>query len=152
MSWVEDRLEILNLIAGYSHAADGNDPEAYADCFTDDGAFVGRVGMPDESRIEGREALLRFSRRAIASRVDGVQNRHVQTNTMIVDQTADQAIARTYLVVMQSVGDKAPFPALTSVYEDEIVKTDKGWRIRVRRAVPDRKGVLPRPSREESRP
>ena len=44
MSWLEDRLEILNLIASYSHAADRLDPEAYADCFTEDGAFVGRVG------------------------------------------------------------------------------------------------------------
>ena len=44
MSWLEDRLEILNLIASYSHAADGLDPEAYADCFTEDGAFVGLVG------------------------------------------------------------------------------------------------------------
>lgn len=144
MSWVEDRLEILNLIAGYSHAADGADPEAYADCFTDDGVFHGRVGMPDESRIVGREALLKFHRGAVARRGD-VQNRHIQTNTQVVTQTAETALVRTYLLVMVSRGDQPPTPGLTSVYEDELLKTAQGWRIRVRRAIPDRKGVLPRP-------
>jgi len=143
MSWVEDRLEILNLIASYSHAADGLDPEAYADCFTEDGAFVGRVGMPDEIRIEGRAALVKFSTRAIAGRGE-IQNRHIQTNTMIHDQTETTAGARTYLLVMQTVGGGAPAPGLTSVYEDDLVKTAAGWRIKERRAVPDRKGVLPR--------
>ena len=142
MSWVEDRLEILNLIAGYSHAADGTDAEAYADCFTDDGAFLGRVGMPDESRIAGREALLKFHRAAVARRGE-VQNRHIQTNTHVVSQTAEAALVRTYLLVMVSRGDKPPEPGLTSVYEDELVKTAVGWRISVRRAIPDRKGVLP---------
>ena len=151
MSWVEDRLEILNLIASYSHAADGTDPEAYADCFTDDGAFVGRVGMPDESRIEGREALLRFSTTAIARRVDGVQNRHIQTNTMVVEQTETTARVKTYLLVMVSRGDQAPEPGLTSIYDDDLVKTERGWRIRLRRALPDRKGVLPRNAKPEQK-
>lgn len=143
MSWLEDRLEILNLVAAYSHAADGTDPEAYADCFTDDGAFVGRVGMPDESRIEGREALLKFHRAAVARRGD-IQNRHIQTNTHVVSQTDETAHVRTYLLVMVSRGENPPEPGLTSVYDDELVKTAKGWRIRLRRAIPDRKGVLPR--------
>lgn len=151
MSWIEDRLEILNLIASYSHAADGLEAEAYADCFTDDGVFHGRVGMPDESKIEGREALLRFHRGAVARRGD-VQNRHIQTNTMVVEQSAAAALVRTYLLVMVARGDKPPEPGLTSIYEDELVKTAKGWRIRVRRAIPDRKGVLRRPPTAESQP
>lgn len=150
MSWVEDRLEILNLIAGYSHAADGTDAEAYADCFTDDGVFHGRVGMPDESRIAGREALLKFHRAAVARRGE-VQNRHIQTNTHVVTQTAETALVRTYLLVMIARGDQSPEPGLTSVYEDELVKTPAGWRIKVRRAIPDRKGVLPRRA-PEARP
>ena len=150
MSWMEDRLEFLNLIASYSHAADGTDPQAYADCFTDDGAFVGRVGMPDESRVEGREALLRFCAAAIARRGD-VQNRHIQTNTMVVEQTKTTARAKTYLLVMVSRGDQAPEPGLTSVYDDELVKTERGWRIKLRRALPDRKGVLPRNAKPEQK-
>ena len=34
---VEDRLEILQLLARYAHATDGVDAEARADVFTDDG-------------------------------------------------------------------------------------------------------------------
>lgn len=142
MSWVEDRLEIMNLIAGYSHAADGNIPEAYAACFTEDGEFHGRVGMPDEVVFKGRDALARFHTRVVAGRSDGVQTRHIQTNTMFVEQSETQALTRTYLLVTRIQGDKAPELGLTSVYEDRIVKTGDGWRIQVRRTLPDRKGVL----------
>lgn len=151
MSWIEDRLEILNLIASYSHAADGISPEAYADCFTDDGVFHGRVGMPDESRIVGRDALLAFHRAAVARRGQ-VQNRHIQTNTWVVEQTETTALVRTYLLVMIARGDAQPEPGLTSVYEDELTKTPAGWRIAVRRAIPDRKGVLPRRQPAGDRP
>ncbi|MGH6985387.1 MAG: nuclear transport factor 2 family protein [Caulobacteraceae bacterium] len=147
-TWIEDRLQILNLIASYSHAADGVDPEAYANCFTDDGTFIGRVGMPDERAVSGREALVAFAANAISRRGDR-QNRHIQTNTMIVSQSDTEAFARTYLLVMTSEGEKAPVPGLTSVYEDELVKTPKGWRIRVRRTLPDRKGVLRRPAAKD---
>jgi hypothetical protein len=141
MSWVEDRLEILNLIASYSHAADGLDPEAYGACFTVDGVFHGRVGMPDEMKVTGRDKLVKWHARAIAQRGE-VQNRHIQTNTMVVEQTETRALVRTYLLVMVTRAGGAPTPGLTSVYEDEIVKTDEGWRIAVRRALPDRGGVL----------
>lgn len=150
MSWVEDRLEIFNLIASYSHAADDGTPQDYADCFTEDGAFHGRVGQPDEMHVTGREALLTFAQRAVAMR-SRLQNRHIQTNTQILEQTATRAHARTYLLVMQTIGETAPIPALTSVYEDRLLKTERGWRIELRRALPDRKGVL-RPKPDAVRP
>lgn len=141
MTWTEDRFEILDLIASYAHAADGTVPEAYADCFTDDGEFHGRVGLPDAVRIQGRAALIRFSANGIARR-NGVQNRHIQTNTMFVEQSETRAVTRSYLLVTQIREDQPPTLGLTSVYEDEIVKTAKGWRFKVRRAIPDRKGTL----------
>jgi hypothetical protein len=102
-------------------------------------------GGPVKKMHSGRDraALVKFSTRAIAGRGE-VQNRHIQTNTMIHDQTETTAGARSYLLVMQTVGGGAPAPGLTSVYEDDLVKTAAGWRIKERRAVPDRKGVLPR--------
>ena len=143
MSWVEDRLEILDLLARYSHAADGLEPEAYADCFMDDGVFHGRVGMPDEMKIEGREKLLRWTGALMKNR-NGRQTRHIQTNTIFEEQGPERAVTRTYLLVMTTEGAKAPEPGLTSVYRDEIVKTPRGWRIKLRQALPDRQGVLPR--------
>jgi hypothetical protein len=143
VGWVEDRLEILDLLARYSHAADGLDPVAYADCFTDDGAFHGRVGMPDERKIAGREALIAWVGGVMRNRGDR-QNRHIQTNTTFDELSETHAVTRTYLLVMQSRGEDPPVPGLTSVYRDELVKTPKGWRIKLRQALPDRKGVLPR--------
>lgn len=147
MSWVEDRLEILDLLARYSHAADGSEPSAYADCFTDDGIFQGRVGMPDEMKVEGREGLLKWAGALMRNR-DG-QNRHIQTNTVFDEQGPDRAVTRTYLLVMRTSGSSAPEPGLTSVYRDEIVRTPQGWRIKLRQALPDRQGVLPRHAREK---
>jgi hypothetical protein len=70
---------------------------------------------------------------------------------MIVEQTETTAHAKTYLLVMQTRGANPPEPGLTSVYDDQLVKTDNGWRIRIRRALPDRKGVL-RPPVAEAKP
>ncbi len=142
MSWVQDRLEILDLLARYSHAADGLEPQAYADCFTDDGVFHGRVGMPDEMKVEGRENILKWVAAVMRNRLR--QTRHIQTNTIFDEQGPERAVTRTYLLVMSTEGANAPEPGLTSVYRDEVVKTAQGWRIRIRQALPDRQGVLPR--------
>jgi 3-phenylpropionate/cinnamic acid dioxygenase small subunit len=147
MSWVEDRLEILDLLARYSHAVDDGAAEDYVGCFTDDGAFHGRVGMPDEIHVEGRAALLAFAESFVARR-GLTQNRHIQTNTTVLEQTDTTARARTYLLVMQTRGVNPPEPGLTSVYEDQLAKTDKGWRIQLRRAIPDRKAALRNTARQ----
>ena len=136
-----DMLAVLEVIARYSHAADGDDPDAYAAVFTVDGAFVGRVGQPDEIRVEGREKLARFAGRAIANR-GGRRNRHHQASTTIVSLGDDTAETRSYLMVTTVAGGHAPVPVLTSIYEDHLVRTADGWRIRERRALPDVTGTL----------
>lgn len=141
MSVVEDKLEILDLIARYSHAYDGDDSEAWANVFTEDGVVNGRVGQPDEIVVRGRDQLLAFHRRAV-SRRGRSQTRHHQSTTMFVELTENRAVTRTYLLVTHVEEGKPPFVGLTSVYEDEIVRTPAGWRIKVRRILPDVKGVL----------
>lgn len=137
----DDWLAILDLLGRYSHAADGDDPDAYAAVFTEDGAFVGRVGQPDEIRVEGRERLTRFAQRAIASR-GGRRNRHHQASTTVVSLDDDTAVTRTYLMVTTVAAGREPQAVLTSIYEDHLVRTGDGWRIRERRAVPDVTGTL----------
>lgn len=136
MDTVDDRLEILELIARYSHAADGDDPLAYAGVFTPEGLFIGRAGQPDELTLAGRERLTAFHARAISLRGEK-KTRHHQTTTMFVELGETQALTRTYLLTTTGTT-----PGLTSVYEDRFVKTAQGWLISQRRVLPDVKGVL----------
>lgn len=136
-----DRLEILDLLARYSFGADGADPADYAAVFTEDGAFHGRGGQPDEVRYEGRAALAKFATRAIAGRGDR-QGRHHQSSTTFVEIGPDRAVTRSYLMTTAVRGESAPALGLTSIYEDHLVRTDDGWRIALRRALPDVTGTL----------
>jgi hypothetical protein len=136
----DDAVEILDLLGRYSFAADEGTPEDYAGVFTDDGAFVGRVGQPDEIRIEGREALLRFAGAAAKRKASGAAagTRHHHASPTIVELTATTAHVRSYLLVTLAGTDVG----LTSIYDDRLVKTPDGWRIAERRALPDVKGRL----------
>jgi uncharacterized protein (TIGR02246 family) len=141
MATAEDRLEILDLIGRYSHGADGNDPTAYANVFTDDGVFQGRSGQPDEIIYRGRDQILAFAAGVIGGR-GSRQTRHNQSTKIFLELTANKARTRTYLMTTTASEGTPPMVGLTSVYEDEIVRTDKGWRIKYRKIYPDVKGVL----------
>ena len=139
MGVADDKLEILDLIGRYSHGADGSEPSAYADVFTDDGVFQGRSGQPDESRIQGRTAILAFVTDVHARRGNR-QTRHHQSTTMFLEITPDRAKTRTYLMTTSKGSGFTPTVGLTSIYEDDVVRTDKGWRILFRKIYPDVKG------------
>ena len=142
MSLLEDKLEILDLIGRYSHAADGDDPQKYADLFTDDGIFHGRAGQPDEIIVKGRESLKRFHSNVVKRRGDS-RTRHHQSATIFVKISETQALTRTYLMTTTRFKDRPEvLVGLTSVYEDEMVTTSSGWRIKYRKIYPDVKGIL----------
>jgi uncharacterized protein (TIGR02246 family) len=60
---LEDREEIREVIARYDFAIDLGDPEAYANCFTEDGSFL-HTGAGSQSkmakRYTGRKELEHF--------------------------------------------------------------------------------------------
>ena len=141
MGTAEDKLEILDLIGRYSHGADGNEPTAYADVFTDDGVFQGRSGQPDEIIYRGRDEILAFVSGVHAQRGNR-QSRHHQSTTIFLEMTADRAKTRTYLLTTAATEGFPPQVGLTSIYEDDIVRTDHGWRMKYRKIYPDVKGVL----------
>jgi len=141
MGRIEDKMEILDLIGRYSHAADGSSPEAYADVFTEDGIFHGRAGQPDELILRGRDKLLAFHRRAIKQRGDS-QTRHHQSTTIFLEMGDDRVITRTYLLTTTAAQGVVPMVGLTSIYEDEMVRTPEGWRIGYRKIYPDVSGTL----------
>jgi len=143
MGILEDKLEILDLIGRYSHTADGNDSDAYADVFTGDGVFHGRAEQPDEIIVKGREKIKRFHENVVSRRRNFQTTRHQQSATIFVEIGKDRAITRTYLMTTTRIdGRREALVGLTSIYEDEIVKTPTSWRIKYRKIYPDVKGVL----------
>lgn len=147
MGAAEDKLEIMELLSRYSHAADGafGTAESWADVFAEDGTFHARAGQADEVIIRGRERLVAFATRVFLTRGGRAaprQNRHHQCTTVFQELTADRAHTRTYLMTTNVAEGAPPLVGLTSVYEDEIVRTGQGWRIQYRKIWPDVRGVL----------
>jgi hypothetical protein len=141
MSITENKLEILETISRYSHGADGIAAEAYAGVFTEDGIFKGRSGQPDEITLKGHEQLKAFHHAAVAGR-GSRRNRHHQSTTIFLEMTENRAVTRTYLLTTTVLESGPPMAGVTSIYEDEFVKTPDGWRIKCRQILPDVKGSL----------
>ena len=141
MSRTEDKLEILENISRYSYGADGTQAEGYTGVFTEDGIFKGRAGQPDEIVLKGHGQLRAFHMAAVSQR-GSRRNRHHQSTTIFLELTESRAITRTYLMTTTIQEGKSPLAGLTSIYEDEFIKTPEGWRIKYRQILPDVKGAL----------
>ena len=122
---VNDRLEILDLIARYNHAIDVDDGEAWADTFAEDAEFAGSYGPP----IKGRAALLEFGGNGIARRG---RVRH-WTNSPVIEGDGDTATIRQYLLLLLLTEEGTKL-GHTGVYHDELRRIDDAWKF-VRRTV-----------------
>jgi hypothetical protein len=136
-----DKVEIIEMISRYSHGADGTVAEAYAGVFTEDGTLVARAGQPDERVLKGHGPIKVFHNAAVAGR-RGVRTRHQQSTTIFLELEQNRAVTRTYLMTTSIHEARPPSTDLTSVYEDEFIRTSAGWRIQKRQIIPDVKGTL----------
>lgn len=127
----DDRLDIIELPARYADALDRLRPEELRQVFTEDAIWevVGR-----DMKLEGLDEIMAFM-----GRPDVHPGAHIMTNIYIADvaEDADGGL----LVSMASrgiypVGPSDPHNPTTVFYgryDDDVVKTDAGWRIRHRR-------------------
>jgi hypothetical protein len=125
---LEDRLAIVEMMAVYCSAIDLGRWDTLPGLFTEDcvldfGAVMGR--------FEGHEGLRRFA--GVLAGID-LFMRHFNTNVVV---TGDGAHARAESYVLAITGPSGGRARTTGRYEDELVKTASGWRIRVRRALLD---------------
>jgi len=115
----EDRFAIAELNSRFFFALDDHDLDAWSATFTEDGVFASPYG-----EFPGHEQRTAFLRGHIdAGREDGA--RHM-TVDFAIDEAGDGAAMRSYVVKLQVV--EAPHIIATGVYEDEVVRTDDGWR------------------------
>ena len=127
----QDYAEIEQLIARYNQATDFEDLDMYASVFTEDAVWRG-----NGRELVGRAALVKSLADRFASRPPEHERRHWQNNSVITP-TPDGATARTYFVSFE-VSYVPPKPALSGHYDDVLVRTPDGWRIKERELNLDR--------------
>ena len=108
---VEDKLDILECLAAYSHTLDNGDDEGWVRLFTEDAvweAFPKGSETPN-IRYEGHDGIRRFAA-AMRARSNGSQARHCKVNTIFVELTSDLARIRSNgVITVQAPGGQ---PAL----------------------------------------
>ena len=137
MGFVEDRLEILDLLGRYAHAYDAGSREDLEEIFTDDAELriVGDVGQVPAT-MAGRDAI-RDGLIGKWTAIKPEQRRHIGTNLVVLEQTETTAKSASYFVLV-ATSDGRPTLLATGRYDDELVKgADGRWRIRLRVAQPD---------------
>jgi hypothetical protein len=96
---LEDREEIREVIARYDFAIDLGDPEAYANCFTEDGAFL-HTGAGNKSkmakRYTGRKELAAFCK-SVCDFAEG-QLRHWNNGVQILEGDGETATMRSFII------------------------------------------------------
>ncbi len=121
MSELDDRLAIGELLANYGHVLDDLAHDRYPEIFTDDAVF-------DMSAF-GRPSL--NSRAEIANAFQGRNlYGHLTTNIVIEELTRDSARVRSKYIGFANDGG-----IQTGDYFDVVVRTEHGWRLKVRRPV-----------------
>ncbi len=90
---LEDRLDIIELVARYNQAIDSRDASGYAETFTEDGVFQ----IAGQAEIKGREKLARM-----VERLGPPGSRH-WVNNIVIDGDGDEATMHCYLTVFNAL-------------------------------------------------
>src|SRR6201999_1245542 len=124
---VEDRLDIADLYARYTHAVDQGRFADWCDCFTADGYLAVPV---NDIHVQGPAQLDEFAR-AYWKRSGGLE-RHVVSN-VVVTASEDGAEGSCYLTMLVGGSkDHPPRFSTTATYRDRLARTADGWRFRAR--------------------
>lgn len=120
-----DRLEINELLARYCHSIDAARADLCAGLFTDDASLNTAVG-----NAHGSDAIRAWVEGRLALRQEGMQVRHYLLNVLLAPVAADLVRARSTLLYTTQARDAQTSAQLlaTGIYEDEIRRTDRGWR------------------------
>jgi hypothetical protein len=132
---LEDREAIRDVFSAYCFRMDDGDYAGVGALFAPDGEWIASY-----SHAVGPAAIAAMLAHNIPDPNGGPKRKHFVMNSLITC-TGDTATARaSYFVVIGEGG--GPIPVVAGTYEDELVRTDAGWRFRSRRLVHDIAGSL----------
>jgi hypothetical protein len=128
----DDRLDIIELPGRYADALDRLEPDRLRDVFTADAVWEIIEGS---TRLVGLDEIMAFM-----GRPDVHPGAHLMTN-IYIESVDDDPRGGGPLVRLRSRGlfpvgpsdPRAPTSVFYGRYDDEVVHTDIGWRIRHRR-------------------
>jgi hypothetical protein len=109
----------------YSYAYDERRLDVLRSLLTEDAKFSISISGTDAQSVEGRETVVDWLADIMESQDD--QRRHVVSNVIIENLSADEAVIVTYLAIF-SVKETAQL-ATTGFYRFDLEKQDGVWRI-----------------------
>jgi 3-phenylpropionate/cinnamic acid dioxygenase small subunit len=125
MSEREDRQDITDVLLRYATGIDRRDWPLFRTVFADDCELdYGEVGS-----WKGVDAVTEFMQQAHAM---AGHTMHRLTN-QVITVDGDTAEARTYVDALIMLGDNTSGVNAAGFYDDELVRTEKGWQIARRR-------------------
>ncbi|MFY9763867.1 MAG: nuclear transport factor 2 family protein [Mycobacterium sp.] len=127
MSEREDRQDITDVLLRYATGIDRRDWPLFRTVFADDCELdYGEVGS-----WKGVDAVTEFMQQAHAM---AGHTMHRLTN-QVITVDGDTAEARTYVDALIMLGDNISGVNAAGFYDDDLVRTDDGWRVTRRRFI-----------------
>jgi uncharacterized protein (TIGR02246 family) len=125
---VEDRAEVMDLVARYAECVDTADVDGYAALFLPDGVVEHSAGS-----VKGRDDIRAWvSGLAKDGRIGpGSQLKHVLA-LPVIRGDGERCTARTYVMIPRMMESGDISTRLMGTYKDDIVKQDGRWLIEKR--------------------
>jgi len=122
----ETQQDVANVLVRYATGIDSKDWKLFRTCFTEDcqADYGEQIGVWD-----GVEAIADYMERTHPA---AVRTLHRITNATVTPN-GDRAVARSYVDVIFVVEATGGGAHAAGFYDDELVRTDKGWKIASRR-------------------
>jgi hypothetical protein len=121
---VEDWVEIANLIGQYQWLVDEGDP-AWADLFTEDGAFLSQAGQGWRGRQALREAAL-----STQTYFAGAMRHSPSAIRIDYDGSRDEALARYYSLVSTWFAEPGPEFFNMALCTARLTRVGGDWKFR----------------------
>jgi hypothetical protein len=127
---LEDLVGIHELFVMYGRYLDAGDVGSYAKLFTEDGELMlGPLG-----RAQGREQIEAMMSRTLSGGTG--RSYHLVTGP-VVQLDGDRATAEVMWTVLSRSADEQPVVSMTGRHQDELVRTNDGWKFQRRRGYVD---------------
>ncbi|WP_213958908.1 nuclear transport factor 2 family protein [Variovorax sp. dw_954] len=140
-----DRLAIEELIYLYARTSDSRDFGTMRTLFCADACAVVRDAVSAHEQIlSGPDAIAEFvAQRHAAEFARGDRRRHLTSNFILDSCDGANAVARSYVCVLQCVAGQPMQLASMGHYEDHCHKVEGRWRFQKRVLTIEGKGQLP---------
>lgn len=119
-----DYIGISNLIARYAYCADYNDPEGFAELFTDSAKWE-RITEGKES-----EAVTFFGKRELAGIIIRIAPKKVRHHIMdiLIESSGPDTARAKFRALITDWREETPVIARSVTYWTDLLRTSDGWK------------------------